>query len=652
MKLHSAFAEQVKACGQLRRVWLTSFNIDIEFIETYVLPTVLGAEIPRTRMEYEALQLALTEQGIDLRVFCDRRFIGADQNKRTALQVHGVCTAQKPGWSYPGVDADSLLHAKVIYLEGAQGRVLGAGSANLTLSGWARNQEVFHFQPIDAFSLYQSVKVFFQALFNNVGTPCPLENRRSSSFASAESSVQFCHSFQRQPFLAQLLGERACHHLAVWSAYLPKDLAQFVSHLKRSYEQPRMKVSLVPDRLDGQFLRTGWTEALGYLLANDELRLRHNPSTVDDRSPMTHAKLWKTSTHLAIGSWNFTRAGSNSLLDSRGKRLPGNNIEAGFILANNSAVESVLGPAMDTSPASFLSAEALQAQALQIPQNLPFDIVVAFDWAEQVYQLRGQWHTAEEPDQGYRIKLPDIDVAIALGWKPRSRELRECKVPVANAHALLSDHSFQVLKDGRVCFVGMLLETTPEFRRAQRYDDLLGLVDAMAQIDIVPNQDDVGFRVRESETGELQVDGGSVDEDAGSSEQDGSAPAHISYFRLFTASYQFAARLHGLERLSALEQWVFMRPGCLQEWVDKTRQRLSGSTPNVFDWFLAQEVNGLCKLALALRHRLPKGDRKIALSRWHTLKVDMPPLPAEANDDYRQTLEQEFGRLESKWGGA
>ncbi|MCQ9186586.1 hypothetical protein KMT30_47630, partial [Streptomyces sp. IBSBF 2953] len=250
---------------------------------------------------------------------------------------------------------------------------------------------------------------------------------------------------------------------------------------------------------------------------------------------MTHAKLWKTSTHLAIGSWNFTRAGSNSLLDSRGKRLPGNNIEAGFILANNSAVESVLGPTMDTSPASFLSAEALQAQALQIPQNLPFDIVVAFDWAEQVYQLRGQWHTAGEPDQGYRIKLPDIDVAIALGWKPRSRELRECRVPVANAHALLFDHSFQVLKDGRVCFVGMLLETTPEFRRAQRYDDLLGLVDAMAQIEIVPNQDDIGFRVRESETGELQVDGGSADEDTGSSEQDGSAPAHISYFRLFTA---------------------------------------------------------------------------------------------------------------------
>jgi hypothetical protein len=96
-----------------------------------------------------------------------------------------------------------------------------------------------------------------------------------------------------------------------------------------------------------------------------------NPTTVDERTPMTHAKLWKTSTHLAIGSWNFTRAGSNSLLDSRGKRLPGNNIEAGFILPNNSAVESVLGATMDTSPALFLSDEALQAQALKIPQNLP-----------------------------------------------------------------------------------------------------------------------------------------------------------------------------------------------------------------------------------------------------------------------------------------
>lgn len=651
MKLHSAFSEQVKACGRLRRVWLTSFNIDIEFIETYVLPTVLGAETPRTRMEYEALQLALTEQQIDLRVFCDRRFIGADQNKRTALQVHGVCTAQKTEWSYPGVGEDSLLHAKVIYLEGEQGRVLGAGSANLTLSGWARNQEVFHFQPINALSLYQSVKAFFQALFTNVGVPCPLENRRSSSFASAESAVRFCHSFQRQPFLVQLLGERACHHLAVWSPYLPKDLALFVSHLRSSYEQARMKVSLVPDRLDGQFLRTGWTEALGDLLANDELRLRHNPTTVDERTPMTHAKLWKTSTHLAIGSWNFTRAGSNSLLDSRGKRLPGNNIEAGFILPNNSAVESVLGATMDTCPALFLSDEALQAQALKIPQNLPFDIVVEFDWAEQVYQLRGQWHIGQEPDQGYRIKLPDIDAAFALDWKPRSHGLKACRVPVAHVHALLFDHSFQVLKDGRECFVGMLLETTPEFRRAQRYDDLVGLVDAMAQIDIVPNQDDVGFRVRESATGEPQVDGLSADLGAVASEQDGSDSAHISYFRLFTASYQFAARLRGVERLSVLEHWVFVRPGCLQEWVDKTRQRLRGSTPNVFDWFLVQEVNALCKLALALRQRLPKDDSRIALSRWRTLKVDMPPLPAETNDDFRQMLEQELGGLESKWGG-
>ena len=71
MKLLNAFAEQIKACGKLKRVWLTSFNIDIEFIETYLLPTILGAaEIPRTRMDYEALQLMLNESGIDFRVFC------------------------------------------------------------------------------------------------------------------------------------------------------------------------------------------------------------------------------------------------------------------------------------------------------------------------------------------------------------------------------------------------------------------------------------------------------------------------------------------------------------------------------------------------------------------------------------------------------
>jgi len=118
MKLLNAFREQLKSLGKLRYVWFTSFNINIKFIETYLLPAVLEMEQPKNRMDYEHFQLALTASGIDFRVFCDKRFMGADQNKRTAIPVHGVSPSQIEKW----FTKDSLFHPKVIYLEDVDGK--------------------------------------------------------------------------------------------------------------------------------------------------------------------------------------------------------------------------------------------------------------------------------------------------------------------------------------------------------------------------------------------------------------------------------------------------------------------------------------------------------------------------------------------------
>lgn len=649
MKLLNAFAEQVKACGKLKTVWLTSFNIDIEFIETYLLPAVLGAEIPRTRMDYEALQLVLNESGIDFRVFCDRRFIGADQNKRTAIQVHGISPSEKEDRRRFGISEESLFHAKVIYLEGDKGKVLGSGSANLTISGWGRNQEVFHFLPVDSLPLYQSLKAFFEAVFRNVGKECPLKRR--SAFPRTESAAHFCHSFQKEPFVSQLLGGRTCRHLAVWSPYLPGDLAGFIGHLKGSLDQPHMKVSLVADRVEGQYLRTRWSESLGQLIEGGDLCLCQKPRPVDERVPMTHAKVWKTATHLAIGSWNFTRPGANALLDSQGRRLPGNNIEAGFIIPDSSPVTGVLGSLIEAGEQCFASDELLGKEALQVPEALPFDLVVEFDWARQVYRLSGQWISDEQPEAGYSVALPDLEAEVDLHWMPRKRLLEPGERPVGTVRSLLSDHCFRVLKNGSVRYVGMLLETSTKFRRAQQYDDLKGLFDAMAQSGPEPSLDDASFRVSETENGELLLDG-SWAEDSLSRDEVEQATREISYFRLFTASYHYAARLRSItdKDVSGLEHWVFIRPGCLEELVCKARERIATSGPSVFNWFLAQEVNGLCELALEVRKRLSKEKLTIPLPRWQALSVDEPQLPQEANDAYRQTLQAEYRKISSKWG--
>lgn len=648
MKLLNAFAEQVKTCGKLKRVWLTSFCIDIEFIETYLLPTVLGADdIPRTRMDYEALQLVLNEQGIDFRVFCDRRFIGADQNKRTAIPVHGISPGNIPQETRRGISEDSLFHAKVIYLEGDGGRVLGAGSANLTLSGWGRNQEVFHFVSVQTLALYQSLKVFFQAVFANVGVECPLEKRRT--FASESTDVRFCHSFQSEVFVSQLFAGRTLQRLAVWSPYFSTDLAGFVRHLKQDFNQPQLKVSLVADRVDGQYLRTQWSAALEQMFADQELFLCQNPSPQDERVLMTHAKLWKTSSHLAIGSWNFTHAGANTCIGApTGGRH--NNIEAGFIIADSSPIDRVLGKVLDAHGGLFATDEQLAAEALVVPEPLPFDIAVTFDWASQTYRFSGQWHAACPPEQGYLLRIPDYEKPLRLSWRPQKKVLQVPDLPIATVRSLLTDHCFKVFNGDQLCHVGMLIETQPQYRRAQQYDDLKSLFDAMAYTGNEPSLEDTSYRVRETDSGELLLDGALYEGDEAATAQAEGAAGEISYFRLFSASYQYAARLRQIDHIRTLEQWVFSRPGCLEELVGKTTERIAQDGASVFSWFLAQEVNGLCELAARTRKRFLKSEQSVPEPRWSALSVAEPALPAGANGAYRQSLEQAYQQVSGKWG--
>jgi hypothetical protein len=646
MKLLNAFTEQVKACGKLKRVWLTSFCIDIEFIETYLLPTVLGMELPRTRMDYEALQLVLNEQEIDFRVFCDRRFIGADQNKRTTIPVYGISPGNSPQETDRGINEDSLFHAKVIYLEGVSSRVLGTGSANLTLSGWGRNQEVFHFVPVQSLALYQSIKTFFQSVFTNVGIECPLERR--SAFSSQSDLVRFCHSYQGDVFVRQLFAGKSLEHLAVWSPYFSKDLAGFISQLKQNFNQPQMKISLVADRVDGHYLRTEWSETLAQMFAGQELCLHQNPKQ-DERVAMTHAKLWKTSSHLAIGSWNFTHSGANTCVGSptNGRH---NNIEAGFIIADDSPIDRVLGKALDAHDGLFATDKQLEDDPFIVPEALPFDITVTFDWASQTYRFTGQWHASRPPEQTYLLMLPDHDKKIRLVWQPLKKLLQVSELRIPTVRSLLTDHCFKIFNGEKVCHIGMLIEMQPQYRRAQEYDDLKSLFDAMAYSGNEPSLDDTSYRVRETESGELLLDGKLIEGDEYANSQTEGSAEEISYFRLFAASYQYAARLHAISDIRTLEHWVFSRPGCLEELVGKTFERIAQDGKSVFSWFLAQEVNGLCDLARHIRKRYLKSEQSIPESRWRALSIVEPELPDEANDDYRQSLLIAYQQINSKWG--
>ncbi|WP_290536732.1 hypothetical protein [Alcanivorax sp.] len=651
MILLKTFASQLAACGDLKRVWLTSFNIDIEFIETYILPTVLGAEIPRTRMDYEALQLELNERGIDFRVFCDKRFISPDQNKRTLIPVHGISPSKKDsegsGIAEMGFNEESLFHAKVIYIEGKDGRVLGSGSANLTVSGWGRNREVFQFVPLDEEEMYHSAWDFFHVLFQNVGENFPLVKKRK--FDRTKPRARFCHSFQDVSFLNQLLGEWQHPTLAVWSPYLSKDLAALIDTVRTRFEQPDIHVHLVADRVEGRYLRTAWSEALQALVDDEALTFYQFPVAGDERITMTHAKLWKTDSHLAIGSWNFTGPGANTAwgIEDESAQI---NIEAGLIFADKSDLSAYLGLEIEVVDDLFATESELKAEALDVPEALPFDLRVEFHWGRLTYSISGVWNRRGNPESGYSVKLPSMEQPVELRWMPKARRLEAIEISISDTRNLLTEHRYAVFREGKSCGTGLLIETAVTNRRAQQYGDLKSLLDAMAHEGAEPSLDDADFRVWEEENGEIQVDRPFYSKDDSQAEDASSGLDDISYFRLFAATFQYAAQLRGIQSMRGLEQWGFTRPGCLEELVVKTRERIENAECSVFNWFLAMEVNELCELARRCRKALIPADESIHLSRWNDLNVAIPGLPEKTDNRYRALLLQEYKGMRRSWG--
>lgn len=635
MKLLTAFKDQIKMLGELRYVWLTSFNINIEFIETYLLPVVLDMEQPKTRLDYEHFQIALIEKEIDFRVFCDRRFMEADRNKRTAIPVHGVSPAQWDEW----FSKDSLFHPKVIYLEDVHGnRILGTGSANLTLSGWGRNQEVFAFHRVETKEQYDAIWSFFDEIAKSIGLDERLPMRRG--LPRDEGGWTFVHSFQNESFIEQLFANARARELLVWSPYLSKDVAAFIRRLKSVVAAEELEVHLVPDRARGQFIRTPWTEALQELCDSGTLTFYENPTSRHDNVELCHAKVWKLGSKLAIGSWNFTTRGAN-LLDEAGKWDKGVNIEAGVIVTvtdGNSWRTTAVGKPIQLNAAAFASEELLQEEALDVPVLPPFDIQVQFDWREQQYVFTGHWHDGK-PEEGYAVKVPGHDAAIPLSWRPQKKDLDVSALEIRDPSALLHERRFQVVQGKKEVYRALITETGLAYRRAQAFESLDDLLNAFVFGGEPGPGDDVPFRIPTSQSSDSLAD-----EFIEASQVDTSPTAgDISYFRLFQATHQYGEKLKAIKSVPELNSWIFTRPGCLMELVEKTRNKVAAGKPTPFNWFLAQEVQTLCRKAERRRRELGKTEDSLPKSRWDELHLDLPPLPAGIQRDYVEMIQKECG---------
>lgn len=638
MKLLDAFRQQVRVLGPLRRAWFTTFNLGIPFFETHVLPELLqgDADPPANRMDYENMQLQLAERDIDLRVFCDLRMMEADQLKRTALPVHGVLPRRL---GLEGFGPESLFHPKVIFLEDKDGRmVLGAGSANLSVSGWGRNQEVFCFHTVSNNKQYQQIKRFFEPLFVVAGLSKELGVRRQ--FKGDDEGWRFAHSFEGESFLELLLADTQAERMTVWSPYFSLDLAGLIEKI-RILADRKIDFAIVPDRVGNRHVRTKWSAAMGEMLDKGGLAFHDRPSPRADEIEMTHAKLWLAQgrrARLAVGSWNCTELGTSSF-ELR-------NVEAGFLLDVATATQ-IAGQPLALGATDFSTDDMLRNDELDPPPYpLPFELQVSFDWAQGVYKVKGQLYEKSE-GTGYKLRLPGVKRLQALDWKERRIDgawpLQAVALELADNEALLADHSYEVWRGNSLEYRGLVLETGLSHRRAQGYDSLKDLLN-----DWVEGVEPIGRGklrlrpvLRNNDVPDDEPAPPAIADDAGG----------LSYFRVFHAFEQFRQRLREVDSRDILEMLLFVQAGSLQELVAKVNaQAAAPGSSAVFNWFLLQETDSLYAAALEAYARTRA---KYARSsppenaKWQSLKPDkrLSRLPPEirGNAEYMRQLRKACG---------
>ncbi|WP_261904536.1 phospholipase D-like domain-containing protein [Vibrio fortis] len=610
-KLAEALSKQVQSLGPLQHAWFTSFNLNVDFFERHVLSTLLQMDNPRSRVDFELMQQKLNGSiknntkgdvtlDIDVKVFADQRMYQASDIKRTAIEIYGVNPALLNGGRKKQLDTNSLFHPKVIFLQDVNGNaVLGAGSANLTLSGWSSNQEVFTFQKVECKHHAEAIKNFFKPLFEaHKLDPQAILTPRRFRAEIKPSDWSFVHTFvknsrdgKHQTLLSHMFGNLTedTNDLVVWSPYFPADLAGFIQRLKSVSQRDDLRLHIIPDLVDNQKLRTQWSSALLPLLADGSVSFYRNPIAKDERSDLCHAKVWMTHSKLAIGSWNFTTPGSNVLLEDK---IDGQvNIEAGIVVENKQQVEKVFNQPLDIAEANFMQSKELEEHALEVSELLPLDVNVVFDWRTLTYHVEislcdvnGEW-----PE--FDLQLPDLAQSISnnnLGkdsvWifeHPLTDEPKE----------LLVDHAYKLNFSDGSQHRGFIVERNSLMRRVEQFDSLDDIFSSL--IDGRSLENNANSALRNEILGDDQD--WLYEQDAGSISEKEQSPT-LSYFRMFQAMDNLEQRITKLKSDALIEQYAFVIPGCLVEIGEKIRSELQENA-NVFNWYMKQEFNLLVDVA-------------------------------------------------------
>lgn len=288
MKIYSEYKNVVKKLGKIEKAYFTTFNLDIGFVEKYILPPLFKDEIPDNKFSLEDLNLSIMKNKFDIRIFHDANMLTTFE-KKTLVQT------------YPILIKGGVFHPKVIYLKGNNATYLFVGSGNLTINGWGRNIEAFEIIEItDIKSLENQVLNFFDDVFELAGI-----NRQNKTYRKAQHPSQnFIYSFHKNkdvnsPLLEALNIDKS---LQIFSPYFSDDLDKlFENNDFKSLES----INIIPDLIENQKIRL---KALPYTDKRIEFyRFNKKKVSAENEDSTNHSKIWITESKYAIGSHNCTQ---------------------------------------------------------------------------------------------------------------------------------------------------------------------------------------------------------------------------------------------------------------------------------------------------------------------------------------------------------
>lgn len=587
IRAYQDFKKVISELGNIKLAWFTTFNFKLDFFEKYVLSALVHSDPFDLRgiKDYEILndRILNSETGpIDIKVFHDFRALEPDI-KRTSIQTIGI-KPEHIGESF----THGVFHPKVALLVNDRNEAfLIAGSANLTISAWSRNSEGILSKPLLDKQNAQAVTDFFLALLPDEsiekGKLLEINNHWQNSL-NTTAEWKFSHSISGLNLLEQIQTP-ACPEMLVWSPYFSEEFNEIIESNLSWVED----LKVIPDMLSNGAIRLTNNSIEGAISQSKVQFLKDLHQKNED--VFVHAKVWCTPSKLAIGSWNFTKAGLNLSQNA-------NNIEAGIIQDLNpklfkSFQESCMFQTVERPMG--ISKEELEESKHEFLFNWKINCQIFADWSNYQYRLISE---EDLTSKIYYFDLPGRKKRVA------SHSLLAVGISFYEEHkSLLKDRFFSVYdseEGGERVYLGVIVELNAVQRPSIGFESIQDLLRAWSD------------RKPEKKS-QLQQINYSTDIETGDE-----LSSHISqalkgdysnaWFTMFLAFEQIKVRLkEASEDTRELNMIGFRIPGSItqiSEHLKNLKEKLAfedAEMSSAFIWFMIHEGNQVIDLFNSLK---------------------------------------------------